>query len=67
MDPSGRRPSPPDFLVKLLQMLKEEDSALIHWNGGTCARIAAALPSNVGKLHIHDPQALERKMSVYFR
>lgn len=48
-----RATNPPDFLVKLLTMVQEEDPDLINWNGG--------------KLFIHDPLALERKMSAYFR
>ena len=43
----------PDFLVKLLTMVGDEAPDLISWTGG--------------KLYIHDPVALERKMSVYFR
>lgn len=54
MDPSARRATnPPDFLVKLLTMVQEEDPDLINFNAG--------------KLFIHDPLALERKMSAYFR
>ena len=48
-----RGATPPDFLVKLLTMVGDEAPDLISWTGG--------------KLYIHDPVALERKMSVYFR
>mmetsp|Transcript_8460 Transcript_8460/g.26376 ORF Transcript_8460/g.26376 Transcript_8460/m.26376 type:complete len:323 (-) Transcript_8460:87-1055(-) len=48
-----RGSNPPDFLVKLLQMVKSEDPTLIAWNGG--------------KVFIQDPVALEKKMSAYFR
>jgi len=48
-----RGATPPDFLVKLLTMVGDEAPDLISWAGG--------------KLYIHDPVALERKMSVYFR
>ena len=43
----------PDFLVKLLSMVTDENPDLIPWNQG--------------KLFINDPVAPERKMSVYFR
>ena len=48
-----RGATPPDFLVKLLTMVGDEAPDLFSWTGG--------------KLYIHDPVALERKMSVYFR
>jgi len=53
MDPPKRASNPPDFLVKLLTMVQDEATSLIHWNGG--------------KLFIHDPLQLERRLSAYFR
>lgn len=51
----GRANNPPDFLVKLLAMVKEdhEDPRLITWD--------------CGKVFIQDPVALEKKMPTYFR
>lgn len=53
MDPPKRASNPPDFLVKLLTMVTEEAASLLQWSGG--------------KLFIHDPLLLERRLSTYFR
>mmetsp|Transcript_12481 Transcript_12481/g.18727 ORF Transcript_12481/g.18727 Transcript_12481/m.18727 type:complete len:300 (+) Transcript_12481:151-1050(+) len=50
---SSRPLNPPEFLIKLKQMIEDEDPTLIRWNGG--------------KIYINDPLALEKKMSEYFR
>ena len=53
MDPPKRTTNPPDFLIKLLTMVQDEAASLIQWNAG--------------KLFIHDPLLLERRLSAYFR
>lgn len=65
-----RGTNPPDFLVKLLQMVEREDPQLICWSKGVVLSRKAIVQvwySLPGKVLIKDPTALEKKMSSYFR